>query len=72
LQRRHERRYDQGEIEGAKTSLYLALSPDVERVTGKYFIKGVPKRSAPLSYDEALQQQLWQESEKLVKLEARV
>ncbi len=58
--------------EGAKTSLYLATSPDVESVTGKYFVKSVPKRSAPLSYDEALQYQLWEKSEHLVWLEARV
>ena len=44
---------------GAKTSLYLATSPDVEGVTGKYFEKSVPRKSAPLSYDESLQQQLW-------------
>jgi NAD(P)-dependent dehydrogenase (short-subunit alcohol dehydrogenase family) len=58
--------------EGAKTSIYLASSPEVEGVTGKYFIKSVPKRSAPLTYDESLQRQLWAESEKLVKLAARV
>ena len=44
---------------GAKTSLYLATSPDVEGVTGKYFEKSVPRKSTPLSYDESLQQQLW-------------
>ncbi len=44
---------------GAKTSLYLATSLDVEGVTGKYFEKSVPRKSTPLSYDESLQQQLW-------------
>jgi len=58
--------------EGAKTSLYLASSPDVEGVTGKYFEKSIPKRSAPLSYDESLQRELWEKSEQLVRLEARV
>ena len=58
--------------EGAKTSLYLATSPDIEGVTGKYFVKSIPKRSAPLTYDESLQRQLWEKSEQLVKLEARV
>ncbi len=48
--------------EGAKTSLYLASSPEVEGVTGKYFVKGIPQRSAPISYDESLQRQLWEES----------
>ena len=54
--------------EGAKTSLYLASSPEVEGVTGKYFVKGIPQRSAPISYDKSLQRQLWEESVKLVNL----
>ena len=56
--------------EGAKTSIYLATSTDVEDVTGKYFVKSVIRRSAPISYDESLQRQLWEESAKLVKLPA--
>jgi len=54
--------------EGAKTSIYLASSPEIEGVTGKYFIKSIPVRSAPISYDETLQRQLWDESTKLVNL----
>jgi NAD(P)-dependent dehydrogenase (short-subunit alcohol dehydrogenase family) len=54
--------------EGAKTSIYLATSPEVEGVTGKYFVKSIPKRSAAISYDESLQRQLWEESARLVKL----
>lgn len=46
--------------EGAKTSIYLASSPDVEGVTGKYFVKSVPRQSAPLTHDESLQHRLWQ------------
>lgn len=45
---------------GAQTSIYLASSPDLESVTSKYFVKSVPKQSAPLTYDKGLQQQLWQ------------
>jgi NAD(P)-dependent dehydrogenase (short-subunit alcohol dehydrogenase family) len=54
--------------EGAKTSIYLASSPDVEGVTGKYFVKSNPIKTAPISYDESLQRQLWEESAKLVNL----
>jgi NAD(P)-dependent dehydrogenase (short-subunit alcohol dehydrogenase family) len=54
--------------EGAKTSIYLATSPDVEGVTSKYFVKSIPRWSVPISYDESLQRQLWEESAKLVKL----
>ena len=41
--------------QGARTALYLATSPEVEGVTGKYFVRGKPGRSVPISYDEALQ-----------------
>jgi len=54
--------------EGAKTSIYLASSPDVEGVTGKYFVNSMPKESAPISYSESLQRQLWEKSAKLVNL----
>ena len=54
--------------EGAKTSIYLASSPEIEGVTGKYFVKSIPVRSAPISYDKTLQRQLWEESAKLVNL----
>jgi NAD(P)-dependent dehydrogenase (short-subunit alcohol dehydrogenase family) len=58
--------------EGAKMSIFLATSPEVEGVTGKYFVKSIPKRSAPITYDEALQRQLWEESARLVKLPMKV
>ncbi len=54
--------------EGAKTSIYLASSPDVESVTGKYFVKSIPMETASISYNESLQRQLWEESAKLVNL----
>lgn len=54
--------------EGAKTSIYLASSPDVVNVTGKYFVKSVPKRSSAITYDQAIQHQLWDISTQLVKL----
>ncbi len=53
---------------GAKTSIYLASASEVEGVTGKYFVKSIPKRSATISYDESLQRQLWEQSAKLVNL----
>ena len=54
--------------EGAETSLYLASSPEVEDVTGKYFVYSHPKRTIPISHDEALQQSLWDECARLVHL----
>jgi len=38
---------------GAETSVYLASSPDVAGVSGKYFVKKHPVPSSPASYDPA-------------------
>lgn len=51
---------------GAKTSVYLASSPDVLKVNGKYFEKSKEKEPAPLAKDEALAKQLWEVSETLI------
>ena len=51
--------------EGAKTNVYLASSPEVDGVTGKYFDKCKPTQSTPVSYDEAVQKRLWDISEQL-------
>jgi NAD(P)-dependent dehydrogenase (short-subunit alcohol dehydrogenase family) len=48
--------------EGAQTSLYLAASPEVEGVTGKYFTNCKPIQSSPESYDKAAAEKLWQVS----------
>ncbi len=50
--------------DGARTQVYLASSPEVEGVTGKYFEKCKPKRSSESSYDEALAGRLWDVSAK--------
>jgi retinol dehydrogenase-14 len=46
--------------EGARTSIYLAASPEVEGVTGGYFAKKQPIASSAASYDEADAGRLWQ------------
>jgi NAD(P)-dependent dehydrogenase (short-subunit alcohol dehydrogenase family) len=51
---------------GAETSIYLAASPEVEGVSGKYFDRKRPVRSTRASYDEATQRRLWELSERLV------
>lgn len=51
--------------EGAQTSIYLASSPEVKGVSGKYFEKKKAVNSSQSSYDEAAQERLWQISEEL-------
>ncbi|HEY3343731.1 MAG TPA: SDR family oxidoreductase [Anaerolineaceae bacterium] len=53
--------------QGAQTTIYLASSPEVEGVSGKYFDRCQPVRSSPASYDEAAQERLWQISEELTR-----
>jgi NAD(P)-dependent dehydrogenase (short-subunit alcohol dehydrogenase family) len=50
---------------GAATSIFLASSPEVEGVTGKYFVNRRETRSSPVSYDVGAQRRLWEESERL-------
>lgn len=54
--------------EGARTTLYLASSPEVEGVTGKYFDKCQPVPSSRNSYDERTAARLWEVSRELAGL----
>ncbi|MBN9388824.1 MAG: SDR family oxidoreductase [Chloroflexi bacterium] len=54
---------------GAVTPLYLAASPEVEGVSGKYFVRQKPRKSAPFSYNEPAAVLLWEESARLTGLE---
>lgn len=60
------------EEKGAATSIYLATSPEVEGVTGKYFQNCKPKNSSKASYSRADQSRLWQVSEQLLQIHAVV
>ena len=50
---------------GAETVVYLASSPEVEGVTGKYFENRRAVPSSALSFDAALASALWELSERL-------
>jgi NAD(P)-dependent dehydrogenase (short-subunit alcohol dehydrogenase family) len=54
--------------QGAATSIYLASSPEVEGVTGRYFANSRPQPSNQASYDVAAAARLWQVSAGLVGL----
>jgi NAD(P)-dependent dehydrogenase (short-subunit alcohol dehydrogenase family) len=56
--------------QGAATSIYLASSPEVEGVTGKYFVNRKPQGSNKTSYETATAARLWQVSAGLVGLTA--
>lgn len=52
--------------QGAATSIYLASSPQVEGVTGKYFSDSKEAKSSAASLDVTAQQRLWELSEQMV------
>ncbi|XP_068538281.1 dehydrogenase/reductase SDR family member on chromosome X isoform X2 [Anas acuta] len=52
--------------EGASTSIYAAVSPEMEGAGGCYLYNEERTKSADIAYDEELQRRLWTESCKLV------
>jgi retinol dehydrogenase 12 len=53
--------------EGADTQIWLARSPEVEGVTGKYFVRRHDTRSSNVSYDKAVARRLWDASAQMVE-----
>ena len=55
--------------EGADNSIYLASSPDLEGISGKYFVKREAVQTSAMTYDRAVSQRLWDLSESLTALD---
>jgi len=55
---------------GAETSIYLASSPEVEGLSGRYFVKKAEARSSDVSYDERIARRLWEVSAEPTNLPA--
>lgn len=55
--------------QGAQTTLYAALSPELEKVTGKYFANCEESKTSQEAQDESLARWLWAVSLKWTKLE---
>ena len=55
--------------EGADNTIYLASSPEVEGVSGKYFDKREAVPSSAVTYDTYLAQRLWAVSERITSLQ---
>ncbi|EYF05172.1 oxidoreductase, short chain dehydrogenase/reductase family [Chondromyces apiculatus DSM 436] len=53
---------------GADTAVYLASSPEVEGVTGEYFVKRKVRRPSNAALDDATAKKLWDASLKLTGL----
>lgn len=57
--------------EGARTPVYLAVSPEVEGVTGKYFRDCEPVEPSPAARDSGAARRLWEVSARLAGLTGR-
>jgi hypothetical protein len=55
---------------GADTAVFLASSPEVEGITGQYFVDRKPRESQKATYDRATTARLWQTSADLVGVDA--
>lgn len=54
--------------EGAKTSVYLASSAEVEKITGAYFDKCKSKKPSALAQDNQLAEKLWETSKQMLSI----
>ena len=50
---------------GARTSVYVACSPELAGVSGRFFLRGREKRSKPITYDTDVAARLWSVSDRL-------
>ncbi len=58
--------------EGARTSIYLATSPEMEGVTSKYYHKMKERDPNKLAFDKEAQKKLWNLSLKLTNLQFNI
>jgi short-subunit dehydrogenase len=62
------KKFFKGPEKGAETSIYLASSPDVEGITGKYWAKKEQSKSSEESNDLECAEKLWKISTELTGL----
>ncbi len=53
-------------VQGAQTSVYVASAPELEGVTGGYWVKSAPASPSAAAQDDAAAARLWDVSEQLV------
>jgi NAD(P)-dependent dehydrogenase (short-subunit alcohol dehydrogenase family) len=58
--------------QGAQTSIFLASSDEVKDITGQYFEKCKPKKPKKDAFDINLRKALWEQSEKMCKINYQI
>jgi NAD(P)-dependent dehydrogenase (short-subunit alcohol dehydrogenase family) len=51
--------------EGARTSIFLATSPDVAETSGLYFVKSKAASTSAIAMDDTVAERLWQVSARM-------
>ena len=55
--------------QGVETITYLASSPDIKGISGKYYVNNQAQSSSRISYDPSLAGRLWQVSRVMTGLD---
>ncbi|XP_053399669.1 retinol dehydrogenase 14-like isoform X2 [Mercenaria mercenaria] len=55
-------------VQGAQTTIYCAVDPDLDNVSGKYFSDCAMKKEVPQALDNEVSAKLWKVSEEMVRL----
>jgi NAD(P)-dependent dehydrogenase (short-subunit alcohol dehydrogenase family) len=53
--------------EGANALIFVAIAPEIKKVSGKYFVNNRPESSKNITYDKEIQKRLWEKTEEILK-----
>ena len=56
-------------IKGAKTLIYAATAPELENVSGKYFVNNRSEPSKDITYNKEIQKKLWRKTEEIIEMD---
>lgn len=53
-------------LDGAKTLIFAAIAPELENVSGRYFVNNRSEPSKDITYDKEIQKKLWKKTKEIV------
>lgn len=56
-------------LEGAKTLIFAAIAPELENVSGKYFVNNRSESSQNITYNKEIQKKLWKKTEEILGMD---
>jgi len=58
-------------LEGAKTLIFAAITPELKNISGKYFVNNRSEPSKDITYNKEIQKKLWKKTEEIIGIEFR-